>query len=391
MPMQAPPPPEQSARVVVTGGHFPGALAAIRSLHGAGFAPWAVAAGAGSYVAFSRAAANVIVAPAVTTSARGFVEAVAELCTVQRTILIPGTEPELVALVEWGELLPHSVLGLPSAETLQRVTNKLVLTESAAEAGFSVPRTNVVRGGEFEADITFPSVAKPVCSVIRDGDSVASVSAMAVGSQDDLRRFVAHLGERPAVVQPLVHGRLNAVAGVMWEGRLLAPVQQVALSVFPKPCGGSAVARTVRTDPEIVARAERLLADLGCEGIVQLQWIDDGERLYVIDLNPRIYGSLALANAAGSELAVIWTRLLLDQEPGPVSSGRDVLYRNLETFIRAGGRAALFAAKTADGSVNSVIARDDPLPVLASIVRGAKKVRRHLRQVARRSKPPTRS
>jgi predicted ATP-grasp superfamily ATP-dependent carboligase len=122
---------------------------------------------------------------------------------------------------------------------------------------------------------------------------------------------------------------------------------------------------------------------------VQLQWIDDGERLYVIDLNPRIYGSLALANAAGSELAVIWTRLLLGQEPGPVTSGRDVLYRNLETFIRAGGRAALFAAKTADGSVNSVIARDDPLPVLASIVRGAKKVRRHLRQVARRSKPPT--
>jgi predicted ATP-grasp superfamily ATP-dependent carboligase len=373
---------DQSTRVVVTGGHFPGALAAIRSLHRAGFAPWAVAPDTGSYVSFSRAAANVSLAPAVTESGRGFVEAVATLCAAERTVLIPGTEPELVALVEWGHLLPQSVLGLPSGESLQRVTDKLALAESAQSAGFSVPPAEVVRNGD-EPDMAFPLVVKPIFSVIRDGDSVVSLSAAAVESAGGLRKFMEQLGQRQAVVQPLLRGRLNAVAGVMWQGRLLAPVQQVALSVFPKPCGGSAVARTVPVEPAIHERAERLLADLGCEGVVQLQWLDDGERLYVIDLNPRVYGSLALANAAGSELAVIWTRLLLGQDPGPATAGRDVLYRNLETFIRAGGRVVLFPPKTAHGSVNSVLAGDDPLPVLASIVRGAKKVRRDLRRVAR--------
>jgi hypothetical protein len=47
--------------------------------------------------------------------------------------------------------------------------------------------------------------------------------------------------------------------------------------------------------------------------------------------------------------------------------------------VRAGGRAALFPPKTADGTVNSVFARNDPLPVLASLVRGTKKARRDLR------------
>jgi predicted ATP-grasp superfamily ATP-dependent carboligase len=369
---------DQPARVVVTGGQFPGALAAIRSLHGAGFAPWAVATASGSYVSFSRAAANVSLAPSVTDSAPAFVKAVAELCTAERTVVIPGTEPELVALVEWGHLLPQTVLGLPSGDTLRRVTNKLALAESATAAGFSTPPTTIVRPGELE-DMVFPYVAKPICTVIREGESLVSLSAVAVDSPAALRKFSRQLGEREAVVQPVLRGRLYALAGVMWDGRLMAPVQQVALSVFPQPCGGSAVARTVPVDRTIRERAERLLVDIGCQGIVQLQWLDDGDQRYVIDLNPRIYGSLALANAAGSELAVIWTRLLLGQEAELPAGGRDVLYRNLETFVRAGGRAALFPPKTADGTVNSVFARNDPLPVLASLVRGTKKARRDLR------------
>jgi predicted ATP-grasp superfamily ATP-dependent carboligase len=383
LPARAPLPENAPVRVVVTGGQYPGALAAIRSLHRAGFAPWAVATSPGSYVSFSRAAAKVVVAPSVTQSVRGFVEAVAELCMAERTVLIPGTEVDLVALVEFRHLLPPSVLGLPSAESLHRVTDKLALTDLARSVGFSAPPTEVVRAGAFETDTAFPYVVKPLRSVVRDGDSLVSLSAMAIDSPGALTRFEGRLGATAAVVQPLLGGRLNSLAGVMWEGRLHAPMQQVALSVFPKPCGGSAVARTVALDPTVCEQAERLMQELGCEGIVQLQWLEADEKRYIIDLNPRIYGSLALANAAGSELAVVWTKLLLGQELDRVPVGRDVLYRNLETFARAGGRHALFPTRTADGTVSSVFALDDPLPVLGSIVRGAKKMRNDLlRRVA---------
>jgi predicted ATP-grasp superfamily ATP-dependent carboligase len=324
----------------------------------------------------------VVVAPPVAHSAQGFVEAVAELCTAERNVLIPGTEVDLVALVEGQHLLPPSVLGLPCPDTLHRVTDKLALTASATSAGFSAPPTSVVRAGAFETDTAFPYIVKPLHTVIRKGDTLASLSAVAIESPRQLVKFKRQLGATEAVVQPLLGGRLNALAGVMWQGRLLAPMQQVALSVFPKPCGGSAVARTVPVDPTVCERAERLMNELGCEGIVQLQWLEDDEKQYVIDLNPRVYGSLALANAAGSELAVVWTKLLLGQELDAAPAPRDVLYRNLETFLRAGGRHALFPARAADGTANSVFALDDPLPVLGSVARVAKKMRRDLRGAA---------
>ena len=59
----------------------------------------------------------------------------------------------------------------------------------------------------------------------------------------------------------------------------------------------------------------------------------------------------------------------------------EALYRNLETFLRAGGRRALFPARAADGTVNSVFALRDPSQ--SSIVaRGVKKLRRTLRGAA---------
>jgi hypothetical protein len=171
----------------------------------------------------------------------------------------------------------------------------------------------------------------------------------------------------------------------MWNGRLLSPVQQVALSVFPRPCGGSAVAHTVRVDPSIRQGAERLLRKLNWEGIAQLQWLDDGNELYVIDVNPRIYGSLALANAAGSPLAVIWTRLLLGLEIEETDSKADVVYRNLETSLRSGGRVAVWPLKGRNGTTNSVFSLGDPAPVLATVLRGARKIRRDARAMMRRT------
>jgi hypothetical protein len=118
---------------------------------------------------------------------------------------------------------------------------------------------------------------------------------------------------------------------------------------------------------------------------VQLQWLDDGSELYVIDVNPRIFGSLALANAAGAPLAAIWTCLLLGLEIEETASKADVVYRNFETSLRAGGRVAFWPVKGRNGTTNSVFSLSDPAPVLATVLRGARKVRRDVRAMVRRT------
>jgi hypothetical protein len=88
----------------------------------------------------------------------------------------------------------------------------------------------------------------------------------------------------------------------------------------------------------------------------------------VIDLNPRIYGSTALAIKAGHNLPAIWTDLLLgrDPRPGPYRAG--VRYRVEEDDIRA-----ILVTRDWRGliprrdTVHGVFDRADPLPSLESL------------------------
>jgi predicted ATP-grasp superfamily ATP-dependent carboligase len=71
-----------------------------------------------------------------------------------------------------------------------------------------------------------------------------------------------------------------------------------------------------------------LLGELGWQGIFQLQLLElpDG-RLSVIDLNPRVFASLALDTAAGANLAAIWCDWLLGRHPSPVIARPGLRYR----------------------------------------------------------------
>ncbi len=369
-----------SSPVIVTGGQFPGALAALRSLDAGGFDPIAVATVRLSYVRFSRSAAQVALAADVSVSASRFVEQVAALCSAHEpTVIIPGTEAELVALVKWRHLLPPTVLGLPSSETLARVSSKLRLNEFALAAGLAVPPTSLVSATDLSQVVPYPAVAKPVHTVEQRGDALVSVSAVPIDSFTELTQLFERLQAPELLVQPRLRGQLHSLAGVMWNGVLQAPIQQVARSIYPEPCGGSAIAQTVEVDPTMVRRLEHMLRLIGWEGIAQMQWIraDDGD--YVIDLNPRVYGSLALANAAGSNLAAIWADSLLGRPVHNEPTRSGVTYRNLETFLRtSSGRHIGKPQRHAGKRASSVFAARDPLPVLASVARGARRLRRQI-------------
>jgi predicted ATP-grasp superfamily ATP-dependent carboligase len=133
---------------------------------------------------------------------------------------------------------------------------------------------------------------------------------------------------------------------------------------------------------------EHVLAAMNWEGIVQLQWIRNAEGDFVIDVNPRIYGSIELANAVGCDLAAIWAKLLLGIPSPEPQTRREVVYRNLETSRRTRHRVDLSSIPRATVSANSVLAASDPLPVLASVIRGLRKVSRNVRQPPPDGTPP---
>jgi predicted ATP-grasp superfamily ATP-dependent carboligase len=142
--------------------------------------------------------------------------------------------------------------------------------------------------------------------------------------------------------------------------------------IWPVDCGTASAAVTTEPDVELESRLRRLLA--GHEGVFQVQLIGD----QVIDVNPRVYGSLPLAVAAGANLPAIACAATAGRTPDSLVRARPgVRYRWLEGDVRrvvhdirrghlspwAGARA--LAPRR--GTAHSVESLRDPGPGLARL------------------------
>jgi hypothetical protein len=146
---------------------------------------------------------------------------------------------------------------------------------------------------------------------------------------------------------------------------------------------------TEPVDGSIGTSIARLLSDLEWYGLAQLQFIatTSGER-FLIDLNGRFYGSLALASGAGTDLAGAWANLATGR-PVEVHEPRiGVRYQWLEGDLRRamverkGGRLADVKSclSYARGATHSVWSWSDPGPALSYVTRLSA---RALRKLAR--------
>jgi predicted ATP-grasp superfamily ATP-dependent carboligase len=140
--------------------------------------------------------------------------------------------------------------------------------------------------------------------------------------------------------------------------------------------GGSAYAETIPPDDELERGVGRFLQLVDWSGLFQVQFIQDerGEH-YLIDFNPRVYGSLALAVAAGLNLLDIWVARLLGR-PHHVDGYRiGTRFRNEEKDVRAlaqmlvdGERlGALQGCMPRRGTTHAIFSVHDPMPLLTSL------------------------
>jgi predicted ATP-grasp superfamily ATP-dependent carboligase len=291
--------------------------------------------------------------------------------------VLPGSEETLVALSERRkELPPGLAAGLPPPEIVRRATDKTALAKLAAAAGLEMPPTVEIGRAELNgAPVRFPAVVKPVRTKTFTDQGFRHGRVRRVDDAAALVRAVEALPGDRWLVQPFLRGKLASVSGIAWEGRVLCAVHQVALRIAPAHCGGSSYAMTVARDGDLEAAVERLLAAIGWSGLFQVQFIrTDSGKDYLIDFNPRVYGSLALAVAAGANLPAIWVDLVLGRDPHLPDYRVGVRFRAEEKDVRALARE-LASGRPAEALRGAVPRRDtahavfelrDPLPLLSS-------------------------
>jgi predicted ATP-grasp superfamily ATP-dependent carboligase len=370
------------ARVLLLGDETPATLGTVRALRAAGHEPFVALADPDSYAARSRAVAGVdrladpygrraedTVRDAIAIAARRGVE-----------VVLPGTEGSLRALVGSEPRFPGGVaVGTAPAEALEKAMDKSALHALAAAAGLDALPAVEVSDADLDrrgAELPLPGVAKPRATSQAQADgSVSLTGVYMVDTLEDVRRLLErHPGER-WLVQRRVRGTLAAIGGVAWEGRMVCAVHQVSPRIWPREQGITAFGVTVARDRDRERGVARLLAHVGWSGVYGLQFLLAEGRAYPIDLNPRIYGSISLAIAAGVNLPAIWVELLLGRRPivGDYRVGTRYRVeeddpRALVDAWRAGDRrAAVRGAWPRRHTAHAVFSVRDPGPALVTL------------------------
>lgn len=230
-----------------------------------------------------------------------------ELARADYLAVLPASDAALVALQASGaQLVSKREVSFRAARAgLQTLSDRYFFTREELSASAH--------------GLTFPVVVKPT---VRTADSAL---VQRVDSAADLRRSSVL---PPLVVQPWVDAPMTAVSGVVWQGALHAVVHQRNERLWPPEVGTSCWAVTTTGDQELENRLIQVLGDH--EGVFQAQFLGQ----YLIDVNPRVYGSLPLAVAAGANLPGIYADLLRGERRTLVRARPGVRYRWLEGDLR---------------------------------------------------------
>lgn len=329
--------------ILVTGGlRNRSALAAVRDLGRAGYLP-AVADSGPSLASASRYCARLVEVPAVEDP------------------LYPESIQEVMSGGGYLTLLPAgdravTVLRSPGWELLDKQT----LEHRARDSGWGTPPgTTFQSAGELAAhrtELQYPIVVKPT-ERIRTPYKASGPHEVRTDS-----------GSGPLIVQTFLTGPVSSVSGVMWQNELVAAVHSRHLRTWPRDCGVVCAAVTTEPDRSIEKKIRNLLA--GFDGIFQVQILEG----YLLDLHPRVHGSMPLATAAGVNLAELYCALQRGLRPPPRAARPGARYRWLEKdlrhvvaalrFNRTSSLEGMRALIPHRGTAHSVASIRDPGPLL---------------------------
>jgi len=309
----------------------------------------------------------------------------AEQHGLQDWLLVPGGDAEVRLIAEARDQLSpvFRVMNCGWAE-LESVCDKHRLAERAAAVGIASPRIyHVVSEAEAAAlDLQFPVVLKPARRETRNVFTLAK--AWRADSQEEFvaryREAAEAVGHDQVVVQEMVAGggetQFSYVA--LWQGgKPLAQMTARRARQYPVDFSYTSTFVEVVEQPEVRDAAEKLLASIGFEGLVEVEFkYDVRDGLYkVLDVNPRAWTWLGLGEAAGVDFA--WLMVCaaaglpvagstIDVEQKWIYVVRDVV-ASLHLIARGDLSLSDYVASLRRPMTWAAFASDDPMPGLLEL------------------------
>ncbi len=308
----------------------------------------------------------------------------AELETGRYDLVIPLNDFVAIILAEHKrELQKHVAIAVNDWDVFQCASDKLQTMKICMDHQIPCPRTHIAE--DPLTDLSRMQLQYPVCIKPRTGFS--AVGFRKIDSPDELEKIVRSSVEKygPCLVQeyiPQTDLQYKAELFLDKHGEVKSACVFAKVRWYPVDGGSSTLNVTVHR-PDIVESCTRLLRAIKWRGYADIDLIQDPRDnvAKIMEINPRITGSVKICYAAGINFSQQILQDYLDEEITPFPDYPEGIYlRYLHTdilwFLKAKDR---FRSKPSwfnfTNSVDQIWAPDDPLPFFTYSLQGLAKLR----------------
>ncbi len=343
---------------LILDGHSRAAIECTQSLGRAGITV-AVSAELPDAIAFESRYARLRLTQPPVMPAEEFLEWLRELDAIHHfRLIVPSTENSLLALLQLPEQDPIRIRAvLPSNHALQVALDKNKTLELAARLGVPAPLTRfitITTDAEQPASPAprFPVVLKPASSKVSDGETVWSFEPAIVHDEPRRQQLLANWLPRVAVLeQEYVQGWGIGIEMLYQGGRMMWYLAHERLHEWPLTGGASTYRRAIEPPPGMLEAATRLFDELHWNGVGMVEFKQRQDGSYALmEINPRLWGSLALSIDAGVDFPLgLWEVATGQALPPQPNYRRGMRTRNMSLDLR--WIAANFRADRTDPSL----------------------------------------
>lgn len=277
--------------------------------------------------------------PSPRTNPEGFIDTLEKYARVnQPEVLIPThSEDTYIIAKHKARLSRYMKLPVHDYETIMEVNDKGRITEIAEKLGVPVPRTRQPRDlGELDkiaGELQYPVVIKLRGMTSSVGLSYARSAADLISKYSStVATFKLEPGDYP-IVQEYIPGDGYGVSMLYNNGELRAQFTHKRIREYPIS-GGPSTCRVSVRHPEMEGYARTILEHFRWHGVAMVEFKMDRRTgvPYLLEVNPRIWGSINQAIQSGVDFPHMLYRMAKDGDVDPVLDYREgVVTRNYFT------------------------------------------------------------
>ena len=272
---------------------------------------------------YSRYNSKTLYQPSFQKDGKGFIASVKQaILTYRPSVYIPADDDIFIVAKHIDEFkdLPGNI-PIASTETLNLLDNKNEASELAKSLDIPVPET-IKPGDEKEIEAFSHEYGTPVVLKISHSSAALGVfylhkDNLLSSLQEIMKNNGINFGD--FIVQRFVRGTGYGVSMLFDHGEMKAKFTHKRLreKLFT---GGPSTLRESVKNPLLEEWAERLLKPVGFHGVVMVEfkYNEQSKNGWFIEVNPRFWGSLALAVHSGVDFPFMLYKMAVDGNIAPV-------------------------------------------------------------------------